>query len=89
MVREGIYRVKAGSKEIEITEEVLETLQRYVHTEMTLEELAAKLDLEGWEEAYDFLKNLPAWILWIHPTLWKTMKTMEAVREEVTRPGKK
>ncbi|MEB3847013.1 MAG: hypothetical protein GSR74_03450 [Desulfurococcales archaeon] len=83
MAEAGVFRVKAGSKEIEINEEVLSILQRYVRTSMTLEELAQKLGLDGWEEAYEFVKNVPAWILWIQPTLWKTMKTMKAVREEI------
>jgi len=82
---EGVFRVKAGEKVIEINEEVLSILQRYIKTDMTLEELAAKLGLDGWEEAYDFIKNVPAWILWIQPTLWKTLKTMKRVEEEVTR----
>ncbi len=85
MSSEGVFRVKAGEKVIEINEEVLSILQRYIKTDMTLEELAAKLGLDGWEEAYDFIKNVPAWILWIQPTLWKTLKTMKRVEEEVTR----
>jgi len=82
-VPEETFRVKAGNKEIEINEEVLTVLQRYVKTNMTLEELARKLGLDGWEEAYEFIKNVPAWILWIQPTLWKTMKTMKTVKEEI------
>jgi len=82
---EGVFKVKAGDKVVEINEEVLGVLQRYVKTEMTLEELAAKLGLDSWEEAYDFVKNVPAWILWIQPTLWKTLKTMKRVEEEITR----
>jgi len=82
---EGVFKVKAGDKVVEINEEVLGVLQRYVKTEMTLEELAAKLGLDSWEEAYDFVKNVPAWILWIQPTLWKTLRTMKRVEEEITR----
>ncbi len=89
MSEEGIFKVKAGEKEIELDEHVLSVLQRYVKTEMTLEELAAELGLSGWEEAYEFVKNIPAWILWIQPTLWKTLKTMKAVSEEYVRPSKK
>ena len=83
MSEEAVFRVRAGSKEIIIDEEVLSILQRYVRTEMTLEELARNLGLDSWEEAYDFIKNVPAWILWIQPTLWKTMKTMKSVKEEI------
>ncbi len=88
MASEGVFRVKAGDKVVEINEEVLAILQRYVKTEMTLEELAAKLGLDGWEEAYDFVKNVPAWILWIPPTLWKTLRTMKRAEEEVVVKGK-
>ncbi|MEB3806385.1 MAG: hypothetical protein GSR73_02580 [Desulfurococcales archaeon] len=80
---EAVFKVKAGDKEIEINEEILAVLQRYVKTNMTLEELAKRLGLDGWEEAYDFIKNVPAWILWIQPTLWKTLKAMKSVKEEI------
>ncbi|MCE4601470.1 MAG: hypothetical protein F7C38_07970 [Desulfurococcales archaeon] len=80
---ETVFKVKAGDKEIEINEEILAVLQRYVKTNMTLEELAKRLGLDGWEEAYDFIKNVPAWILWIQPTLWKTLKAMKSVKEEI------
>jgi len=83
MSEEAVFKVKAGDKEVVIDEEVLSILQRYVKTDMTLEELARKLGLDSWEEAYDFIKNVPAWILWIQPTLWKTLKTMKSVREEI------
>ena len=76
---ERVYRVRVGDKEIEITEEVLEVLRRYVRTEMSLEQLASELGLESWEEAYEFVKRVPAWILWIPPTLWKTMRGMKRV----------
>ena len=85
MAGETVFKVKAGNKVVEINEEVLSVLQRYVKTEMTLEELASKLGLDSWEEAYDFIKNVPAWILWIQPTLWKTLREMKAVREEFVR----
>ena len=80
---EAVYKVRVGEKEVTIDEEVLGVLKRYVHTEMTLEQLADKLGLESWEEAYEFVKNIPAWILWIPPTLWKTMKTMKTAKEEM------
>lgn len=61
------YKVKVGEKEIEIDEKVLEVLNRYVNTEITLEVLARELGLASWEEAYEFIKNVPSWILWIKP----------------------
>jgi len=80
---EKVYKVRVGEKEIVIDEQVLGVLQRYVKVEMTLEQLAAELGLEGWEEAYEFVRKVPAWILWIPPTMWKTMKGMKTAREEL------
>lgn len=68
------YVIKVGDKEIEITTEVLEILNEYIHTAMPLEKLAEKLGLESWEEAYEFIKKVPAWIMWTPPTLWKHRK---------------
>ncbi|MEB3845167.1 MAG: hypothetical protein LRS48_05775 [Desulfurococcales archaeon] len=76
------FIVQIGEKKIEIDEKVLGVLHKYVRTEMTLEELARELGLNSWSEAYEFLKKIPAWILWIQPTLWKTLKTMKSVKEE-------
>jgi hypothetical protein len=56
-------KVKVGDREIELTDEVLEVLRKYVKTSMTLEQLAAELGLNGWEEAYDLIKKVPAWLL--------------------------
>ncbi|MEB3860193.1 MAG: hypothetical protein LRS43_03170 [Desulfurococcales archaeon] len=82
MAGESEYKVRVGDKEIVIDEGVLEVLRRYVRTEMGLEELASRLGLEGWEEAYEFVKRVPAWILWTSPTLWRTMKRMKPVGQE-------
>ncbi len=68
------YVVRVGDKEIEITTEVLEILNEYIHTAMPLEKLAEKLGLESWEEAYEFIKKVPAWIMWTPPTLWEHRK---------------
>ncbi len=76
------FIIQIGEKKIEIDEKVLGVLHKYVRTEMTLEELARELGLNSWSEAYEFLKKIPAWILWIQPTLWKTLKTMKSVKEE-------
>ncbi|MEB3756448.1 MAG: hypothetical protein GSR79_06275 [Desulfurococcales archaeon] len=85
MSEEKVYSVKVGDKEIVIDEEVLEVLKEYVHREMSLEDLAKNLGLSDWREGYEFIRNVPAWILWIQPTLWKTMKTMKKASEEVSR----
>ncbi|HDI01236.1 MAG TPA: hypothetical protein ENF78_02285 [Candidatus Bathyarchaeota archaeon] len=61
--------IKVGSREIAITEEVLEVLQEYVRTGMKLEDLARRLGLRGWMEAFELVKAIPAWILWTPPAL--------------------
>ncbi|MCE4620983.1 MAG: hypothetical protein F7B95_00910 [Desulfurococcales archaeon] len=83
MSEEPVYKVKVRDKEIIIDEEILSVLRRYVHTEMSLEQLASELGLESWEEAYEFLNNIPAWMLWIQPSLWKTLKRMKQAKEEL------
>ena len=85
MSEEKVYSVKVGDKEIVIDEEVLEVLKEYVHREMSLEDLAKNLGLSDWREGYEFIRNVPGWILWIQPTLWKTMRTMKKASEEVSR----
>ncbi|ABN70322.1 hypothetical protein Smar_1228 [Staphylothermus marinus F1] len=65
------YVVRVGDKEIEINEETLEIIKEYLHRPMSLDELADKLNLESWEEAYEFIKKVPAWIIWTPPALWK------------------
>lgn len=62
-------KIKVKDKEIEITEETLNILREYVRTPMSLEQLAAKLGLESWEEAYELIKKIPAWLLWTPPIL--------------------
>jgi len=74
MSEEPVFTVKVGDKEVVIDEKTLSILQEYVKTPMGLEELAEKLGLEGWEEAYEFIKAIPAWILWTPPSLWRSRK---------------
>lgn len=77
------YTVKVGEKVVEINEDVLRALRKYIHQELSLEQLAAELGLDSWEEAYEFIKNVPAWVLWIPPSLWKTMREMRTAKEEL------
>jgi hypothetical protein len=56
-------------KEVELTEEVIRKVKKYLHTEYSLERLAEDLGLDNWEEAYEFVKKMPAWLVWIPPTL--------------------
>ncbi len=65
------YVIRIGDKEIEINLETLNIIREYLHRPMGLDELAEKLGLEGWDEAYELIKKIPAWIIWTPPTLWK------------------
>ena len=75
MAEEGgivlVVRIGEGenAKEVELTEEVLRKVRVYLRTEHSLEKLAEELGLDGWEEAYEFVKKMPAWLVWIPPTL--------------------
>jgi len=67
------FVIRVGEKEIEVNEGTLRILRRYKRTEMTLEQLAAALGLDSWEEAYELVKKIPAWLLDIEPTMWRTI----------------
>ncbi len=73
MSSEERFVIRVGDKEVEINEETLKILRRYKRTEMTLEQLAAALGLESWDEAYELIKKVPAWLLDIEPTMWKVI----------------
>lgn len=77
-----VYVVRVGDKEIELNEDTLRIIREYLHTPMSLEELAEKLGLEGWDEAYEFIKKVPAWIIWTPPSLWKYRRGWISRREE-------
>ena len=70
--------VRVGDRDIEIDEDVLQILHEYVHTPMSLEKLAEKLGLEGWEQAYEFIKKVPAWVLWTPSSMWKIRRAKGA-----------
>lgn len=63
--------IKLSDREIPITEDLLKILRKYVMTQMTLEELARELGLESWEKAYEFVKTVPAWLIWTPFTMWE------------------
>jgi hypothetical protein len=71
MKNRGIASIKIGDKELVIDAKLLTVLKRYVSTEMTLEDLARELGLNGWEEAYELVKKIPAWIMWTPFTMWE------------------
>ncbi|HDJ26446.1 MAG TPA: hypothetical protein ENF34_03935 [Candidatus Bathyarchaeota archaeon] len=79
--REGELVLRIKGKEIAITEEVLEVLQEYVRTGMRLEELARRLGLSGWMEAFELVKAIPAWILWTPPPFLKRQLGASGGRE--------
>ncbi|NAZ26820.1 MAG: hypothetical protein GU348_01555 [Thermogladius sp.] len=72
MSEEAVFVVKVGGKEVEVNEKTLSVLREYLKAPMGLDELARKLGLESWEEAYELIKAIPAWILWTPPSLWKS-----------------
>ncbi len=65
------YIVEVGDKQVFITPDVLRVLHEYLHRPMGLEELARRLGLESWEEAYEFIKRVPGWIVWMPINLWR------------------
>lgn len=67
----GIASLKVGEREIIIDARLLAILRRYVSTDMTLEDLAKELGLNGWEEAYELVKKMPAWVMWTPFTMWE------------------
>ncbi len=70
--------VRLGSgKEIALTKDVVVLLNRYVRMEYSLEKLAADLGIDGWEEAYEFVKKVPAWIMWTQPTYYERVVLKE------------
>ena len=65
-----VVRLSNG-KEVAITRDVVALLNRYAQSEYSLEKLAADVGLESWEEAYEFVKKVPAWVMWIQPTYYE------------------
>ncbi|NPA05360.1 MAG: hypothetical protein GXO09_04635 [Crenarchaeota archaeon] len=64
------YVIRVGDKEIFLGPDVMRVLHEYLHRPMSLEELARRLGLETWEEAYEVVKKVPAWALWTPLTMW-------------------
>jgi hypothetical protein len=79
--------VEVRGKKIEINEDVVRILNNYVKMEYSLEKLAQDLGLESWEEAYEFIKAVPAWILWISPTIYSLEKQRCRTKGSDTQPG--
>lgn len=60
--------VEVAGRKIVIDENIVKILNEYVRTSFSLEELAKRLGLDNWEQAYEFIKKVPAWVMWISPT---------------------
>ncbi len=66
-------RLSSG-KEIPIDETTLSIVYKYIRSVYTLEMLARDLGLDNWEEAYEFIKRLPAWIAWTPSSFFEYTK---------------
>ncbi|MEM0361570.1 MAG: hypothetical protein QXH57_06230 [Sulfolobales archaeon] len=60
----------SNGKEVKIDKTALESINRYIRFEVPLETLAKELNLESWEEAYELVKKIPAWIAWTPPSFF-------------------
>ncbi|BBG23960.1 hypothetical protein IC006_1258 [Sulfuracidifex tepidarius] len=66
------FKVKLSSgREVEINEEAVTVLNEYVRTQITLEEMTRRLGLTSWEEAYELIKQVPAWVMWTPISIYK------------------
>jgi hypothetical protein len=70
---ELVVKLESG-KEIKIDEDTLAIIYKYMRSEYSLEALARDLGLENWEEAYELIKKLPAWIAWSPSSLFEYTK---------------
>ncbi len=66
-------RLSSG-KEVPIDETTLSIVYKYIRSVYTLEMLARDLGLDNWEEAYEFIKRLPAWIAWTPSSFFEYTK---------------
>ncbi|QIW23331.1 hypothetical protein EWF20_03675 [Sulfolobus sp. S-194] len=68
-------KIKLSSgREVILDDEAIRALNEYVRTQLTLEQLAKRLGLSGWEEAYELVKQVPAWIMWTPLPIYKKLK---------------
>ncbi len=67
----------SNGREVALTKDVVALLNRFARTEYSLEKLAADLGLDGWEEAYEFVKRVPAWIMWVQPIYYERVVLKE------------
>ncbi len=60
-------------REVEINDDAVAVLNKYVRTQITLEQLAKELGLSGWEEAYELIKEVPSWVMWTPLPIYKRL----------------
>jgi len=61
-------------REVILDEDAIKVLNEYVRTQMTLEQLAKRLNLANWEEAYELVKQVPAFVMWTPLPVLKKLK---------------
>ena len=67
--------VKLGNgKEVPIDKVTLSIISKYMRSMYSLENLAKDLGMDNWEEAYEFIKRLPAWIAWMPSSFFNYTK---------------
>ncbi len=65
----------SNGKEVRIDKSALEAINKYVRFEVSLETLTKELNLDSWEEAYELVKKIPAWIAWLPPSFFDHEKS--------------
>ena len=62
-------------REVILDDETIRVLNEYVRTQLTLEQLAKRLGLSGWEEAYELIKQVPVSAMWAPLPIYKKLKS--------------
>ncbi len=75
--------IQVGDKKVVIDENVHAVLREYVKTGMGIDELAERLGLDNWSEAYEVLKQVPAWLLWLPPSVLKSSISQESQQAKI------
>jgi len=68
MSKQEEFAVRVRGKEIPITETLYETVHEFYKSATTLDTLADRVGLDGWEEAYELVSGIPQWLLWLTPS---------------------
>ncbi|WP_449462876.1 hypothetical protein PQ610_01585 [Tardisphaera miroshnichenkoae] len=81
--------IQVGDKKVIVDENVHAILREYVKTGMGIDELAEKLGFDNWSEAYELLKQVPAWLLWLPPSVVKSSVAQAAQQPKEETEGEK